>query len=561
MSFEKVLHDIGGFGLFNRTIMVALVILSTWHATIGYFSHLFVLITPSGQWCFVNGSNLEDIDLTALPYKKCQIVWTTLQNDSATSNVQETCASGWRYDKDEVFLTLTMENGWVCGNSWKLYSVHTAYWIGSMVGYLITGLLADKIGRKNTVCLFVLLSCTANIAGIFITSHLGFVLLRVLAGAGCYTVCSAAFVLAMEYTVSERRTLMASVWSLSWALLATGFPWVAYYLQSWRWLLACNGVIDSLLLFTLWWAPESSSWLISTGRSEEALDILERIAKFNRKTVCRESITKALQMDTDETTAEQPSANAERSKPGFWKTTFALVATPRIRKVTLMMYSTWFIICMCYNVNNMELGRLGLDVYSTYSIAMAFELPVSVFCLLALDRLGRRWPNAAFMLIGGAVGIAVYLVRTDSNMWRLIMAVACMVAWAGSYDITYQLASETFPTVIRGRGVLLQRVLGDIGSCLGTQVAALAEYDRLLPTLVLGILSLVGTVMVFFLPETVGLPLPQTVEDGEEFGKDQGLCFCPVFASKARRKRSNTTTSSGTTNKAFEFVKEMEEKT
>ncbi|XP_064456920.1 uncharacterized protein LOC135367559 [Ornithodoros turicata] len=430
MSFEKVLHDIGGFGVFNRTIMAALVILGTWHTAVAYFSHLFVLLTPSGQWCFVNGSNVEYFDLAALPHKMCQIVSTTLQNDSATSNIQETCVSGWIYDKDEVFLTLTMENGWVCGNSWKLYSVHVAFWIGSGAGYLISGLLADK------------------------------------------------------------------------------------------------------------WAPESSSWLISTGRSEEALGILERIAKLNRRRATRESISTELQMYTDGTTAEEPSANEERSKPGFWKTTFALVATPRIRRVTLMMFSAWFLVCMCYNVNQMELGRLGLDVYSTYSIAMALELPVSVFCLLALDRLGRRWPNVAFMLIGGAVGITDYLVHTDSNTWQLIMTVVCMMAWAGSYNITYQLASEVFPTVIRGRGVLLKMVVGDIGSCLGTQVAALAEYDRLLPTLALGIVSLVGTVTVFFLPETVGLPLPQTVEDGEEFGKDQGLCFCPVFASRARTKRS-----------------------
>lgn len=55
------------------------------------------------------------------------------------------------------------------------------------------------------------------------------------------------------------------------------------------------------------------------------------------------------------------------------------------------------------------------------------------------------------------------------------MAVVIIMCFAGAYMITYQLASELFPTVIRGRAVLLQRVAGDIGGLLGSRVASLVS--------------------------------------------------------------------------------------
>lgn len=41
---------------------------------------------------------------------------------------------------------------------------------------------------------------------------------------------------------------------------------------------------------------------------------------------------------------------------------------------------------------------------------------------------------------------------------------------------------------------------------------------RILPLLIMGVMSVTAGVATFFLPETLGASLPQTLEDAENFG-------------------------------------------
>lgn len=54
-----------------------------------------------------------------------------------------------------------------------------------------------------------------------------------------------------------------------------------------------------------------------------------------------------------------------------------------------------------------------------------------------------------------------------------------------------------------------------------------ANISSVLPLLVLGILGIVGGVLALFLPETLDKDLPQTLQDGENFGKGQRFLDFP----------------------------------
>ncbi|XP_077552899.1 solute carrier family 22 member 13-like [Haemaphysalis longicornis] len=530
MDFEKVLREVGGFGLFNRTVMVAALILATGNTAMSFFIHVYLLVAPPSQWCFVNGTSREDFPvLSVLPRRRCQLV--SLSADGFNVTVADgdttTCPTGWNFNPSEFFTSVAMENQWVCGESWKMYAVHTAYWAGSMSGNLLSGLLADKIGRKKTTLILLAVGSTCNLLCIFFSDFLSYTIFKFFTGVASYPVVTTVFVLVMEYTVSERRTLVAFLWGTSWMVFGALLPWYAYLLHSWRSLVGSNTAVGILLVFILWWVPESSSWLLSVDRKKEALDNLHRIARANGKIVSKEHLDMLLKVKTSESETQAVTQKALT----LWQSTVLMLKSPNIRRITILIYAAWFIISMCYHVAQVQLGRLDMDIYSTYSIAIAFEFPVNIFCILALDTLGRRWPNTAFMFAAGFICLIMWMLKTESAVWTLVMATMMIMAFAGGFNITYQVASEVFPTVIRGRAVLLQRLLGDVGGLVGAQIAALAELDDYLPMLVMGCITLAAGVLVFFLPETMGVAMPQTIEDGESLGQGTGICFCPIFAN------------------------------
>ena len=48
-----------------------------------------------------------------------------------------------------------------------------------------------------------------------------------------------------------------------------------------------------------------------------------------------------------------------------------------------------------------------------------------------------------------------------------------------------------------------------------------------IPLIVLGISAIIGGIVSLLLPETLNRDLPQTIQDGEDFGKDQNFCYFP----------------------------------
>ncbi|KAM7302100.1 putative organic cation/carnitine transporter [Ixodes scapularis] len=548
MEFEDVLKTVGGYGLFNKLILNSALVLSTWHATMCFFGHLLVHVTPPSQWCFLNDTDPTSLDMTTLERGKCQMMTALESGDYTNASVSNgdvmTCPTGWRYDNNEFFTTVTMENQWVCGENWKMYAIHTTYWIGSMTGYLISGFLADRIGRRMIIIVLIVIGIVGNVLGTFFSGFYAFAALRFLSGVGSDAVCTAAYVIVMEYTVCERRTLISFLWAINWSVLATALPWYTAWLQSWRGIMFTTTGIDVLMLLVMCWVPESSGWLLSVGRKKEALAHFEKIARFNGKVVSPDDLSKQL-----EGPASEAGSSAVKVIPTFWESSRAVLKFPRMRKRVFLIYISCFIISLCYNANALNIGRLSVNLYASYSLAMSFELPVNFICIMALDTIGRRWPNSLFMLMGAIISFVVGFLRTDSVLGTMIMSALCSMSFAGGYNITYQLTSEIFPTVIRGRAVLLQRLVADFGGLLGAQVASLVEYDKFLPALVNGALSLVAAVLLFLLPDSINQPLPQTLEDGENLAPNQSLCFCPLFSEKTNhcgRKRSASITNSAT---------------
>lgn len=96
-----------------------------------------------------------------------------------------------------------------------------------------------------------------------------------------------------------------------------------------------------------------------------------------------------------------------------------------------------------------------------------------------------------------------------------------------SYNIGLQYAAELLPTVVRAQGIAFIHIMGYVASIVAPFVVYLSNIAISLPLVVLGIIGIIGGLLSLFLPETLNHELPQTLADGEDFGRGQRIWDFP----------------------------------
>lgn len=86
--------------------------------------------------------------------------------------------------------------------------------------------------------------------------------------------------------------------------------------------------------------------------------------------------------------------------------------------------------------------------------------------------------------------------------------------------IIFQFGGELYPTELRGIGIGLASFLGGVGLTIIPFINFLGTQWLVLPIIVMGAFAIAGGLVTLKLPETLGAKLPQTIEEGELFGKD-----------------------------------------
>lgn len=61
-----------------------------------------------------------------------------------------------------------------------------------------------------------------------------------------------------------------------------------------------------------------------------------------------------------------------------------------------------------------SVGALGLDIFLTFTIASATELPADTFLTLVMDKWGRRWLACGSMVLSGVFSLLSISVPTGN---------------------------------------------------------------------------------------------------------------------------------------------------
>ncbi|XP_063589244.1 organic cation transporter protein-like [Penaeus indicus] len=551
LDFDDVLPHAGEFGKYQWLLFLGLAPFCL-NLVLIYVVHIFISLPPEHHCAFPQALLDADIseelrrnlslpltsDLTGKErWSRCEMYdvdYSRLLQEgvtSANSSWPTRPCDAWTYDlaTSGGYATIVSDLSWVCEREWYASISQTVFFVGAIVGGVATGWAADKYGRVPVLVVTNFLGAASFLLTATAGSLAEYLVYRFIAGLSFDTIFVMMYVLVLEYVGPRRRTLVAN---LSIALFYTAgtvaLPWLAKWVANWRLLCALSAVPMMVSCVAHWILPESARWLLSQGRVEETVEILQKISRVNGRTI-PDQVLDDLQKSAKQE-AESDGGDDEQEKAA---SVIDLFRTPRLRKTTIAICLLWMLVSLAYDGHLRNVSNLPLDVFLSFSVTSATELPADTFLVLTLDRWGRRWMAFGTLGLSGILSVLTLIVA-DNPLGIAILAVLGRFCVNISYNIGLQYAAELLPTVVRAQGVAAVHIMGYVAALLSPSIVELGKQWPLFPLVVLGVASVLGGIVALFLPETLHRDLPQTLSDGENFGKDQSFCYFPCVAREAK---------------------------
>ncbi|XP_037732275.1 organic cation transporter protein [Drosophila subpulchrella] len=524
MGYDDVITHLGEFGPYQKRIYYLLclpAIVCAFHKLAGVFllakpdfrcelpyengsatyelpTHLWNLSFPVGERCAY-----YDVDYSGEYLNGSQ---------PRTSNETKSC-SRYVYDQSKFLNSAVTEWNLVCNRAFLAATSDSIFMLGVLLGSFIFGQMSDKLGRKPTFFTSLVLQMIFGVLAAVSPEYFSYTISRMIVGATTSGVFLVAYVIALEMVGSSYRLFAGVAMQMFFSvgfMLTAGF---AYFIHDWRWLQIALTLPGLLFICYYWIIPESARWLLLKGRQEEAFVIIKKAAKENRVQIPNQIYDQlvdevAEKKKQDELTANQPAA-----------TVFDLLRFPNLRRKTLLIFFDWFVNSGVYYGLSWNTNNLGGNQLVNFMISGAVEIPGYVLLLFTLNRWGRRSILCGTMMIAGVSLLATIFVPSDMNWLIIACAMIGKLAITSSYGTIYIFSAEQFPTVVRNVGLGASSMVARVGGILAPYLKMLGEIWRPLPLIICGALSLTAGLLSLLLPETLNKPMPETIEDGENFGK------------------------------------------
>jgi len=351
---------------------------------------------------------------------------------------------GWLFDSMDTGLiafilpVLAKEWGLAPGQMGLIGSIGL---IGMALGAVISGTVADRIGRKKVFTITVLLYSIASAFCALSWNYQSLLVFRFLVGFGLGGELPVAATLVSEYAPSRVRgrfiVLLESFWGLGWIAAAC----IAYFfipVYGWRMAFLIGALPALYVCLIRLHMPESVRYLLTRGRVDEARQIVLSLEK-------QLHVPSAL--FTGET--EPVPVVAQASFRELWKKPFM--------SRTIMLWLVWFGINFSYYGIFMWLPSLvfqqGFTVVKTFEYVLIMtlaQLPGYYCAAWLVDKIGRKYTLSAFLLFSGVASYFFGHASTAATlmMWGSVMSFFNLGAWGVLYTYT----PEQYPTAIRALG-------------------------------------------------------------------------------------------------------------
>ncbi|PSS57897.1 MFS transporter [Pseudomonas sp. BBP2017] len=325
--------------------------------------------------------------------------------------------------------------------------------LGTMLGAIFLGTLADRIGRPRMIAICVaLFSIFTAVAGLT-DNPVSFSIARFIAGLGIGGVLPVCTAQMGEYSPLKLRTRLITLvfagYSVGGILVAlTAKQLIESY--GWQWVFYVAGLPVLLIPFILKSMPQSIGYLLRTGRQEELREIVRKIepGRAVADTIVvtgNESVQK---------TQETPVRDLFKQGRGF---------------STVMIWAAFMTgLFMVYALNSWLtklMAMAGFSLGSALNFVIVFNLGSIAGAMVGgwlSDKLSIKHVLVCFYITGAIALTLLGYTRDTTALFAVVFLVGASTL--GTQLLAYAYAGDFYPSEIRSTGVGFASGVGRIGA-------------------------------------------------------------------------------------------------
>ncbi len=325
---------------------------------------------------------------------------------------------------------------------------------GMMFGAILFGTLADRIGRKNVIAITLLLFSFFTFLCGFADSPTVFSTFRFLAGLGLGGIMPNVIALLTDYAPQKMRSMIVSIVLCGYSVGGILAPLLGIFLMprfGWEAIFWIAGLPLLLLPFIHKQLPETSSYLIRTGKKDKLIATLTKVSpgfKFNQN-------DKIVELKVPDT--KVPIIGLFKEK----------------RALSTVMFWVAFFSCllMVYGLNTW-LPKLMIEAGYGLNSSLAFLITLqggAIIGTLIIGRLCDKYGSKKMlvpMYASGAVALTLLGFGGNSALIYLLVAIAG-AATIGAQNIVQAYVSQYYPPYVRSTALGMASGIGRIGGMLG----------------------------------------------------------------------------------------------
>lgn len=370
--------------------------------------------------------------------------------------------------------------------------------LGTCVGALVTGVIGDRFGGRDTLKIVGFLFALASIGCAFAANVYVFGFSRLMLGIAVGGASVLAPVYIAEIVPARRRGFMVGLFQFN-IVFGILLAYLSNFLvgqfvggdAEWRWKVGVAAIPSIFFFLMLFAIPQSARWLASKGRTAEAEESLRRVG------------------------ATETLAEITAPEEGHGRLSWRLHRKPIIFAMLLAFFNQFTgINAILYYLNDIfasaGFGQVPGDIQA---VAVGFaNLVATLVGMTFIDRLGRKT-----LLIAGAsvmtvalAGVALVMGSGQGSQYLLALLVVYILAFAFSQGaVIWVYLSEIFPNSVRATGQSVGSATHwIINFAITLLFPIIAAHARGLPFVVFAIVTLAQVFVVGrFFPETKGTSL------------------------------------------------------